>query len=418
MGIFLFPFSSRALTFGNNLPVVHGFLEFDYGYKFKDDTTKEDSYNLLEQRLQLKTRYYPGEFLVDWNPEIFFRGDFTADEYYGGKTDFDLREFYAQFSPGSSVDVKIGRQVFTWGTGDYLFVNDVFPKDYVSFFLGRDDEYLKAPSDGVRISLYNTLANLDFVVIPFFQPNTIAKGDRLSFLDTFQGGIAGRNSERRLVEPPKQLSNTEYALRLHRTFSSYEAAVYFFYGFYEMPRGYLDEANKELFYPRLNVYGASLRGPALGGIGNIEIGYYDSRNDRKGNNRLIDNSSVKLLTGYEKDLGNDLRVGVQYLYEQNLNYGNYKRALLPQDFFWDEARHLLTLRITKLLWQQTLHLGFFAFYSPSDEDVYLRPTVSYDMNDHLTATLGSNLIWGRDDITEFGQMERDSNIYFRIRYSF
>ncbi|MCD6134400.1 MAG: hypothetical protein J7J25_02645 [Candidatus Omnitrophica bacterium] len=34
---------------------------------------------------------------------------------------------------------------------------------------------------------------------------------------------------------------------------------------------------------------------------------------------------------------------------------------------------MLTLRITKLLWRQTLHLGFFL---PSDEDVYLRPTAA------------------------------------------
>ncbi len=413
------PFSSLwAITINDKLPDVHGFLEFDYGYKLKNDTTKKNEYNMLEQRLQLKTRYYPKRFLADWNSEIFFRGDFVLDEYFGGETAFDLREFYTQFSPATSVDVKLGRQIFTWGTGDYLFINDVFPKDYVSFFAGRDDEYLKVPSDGLRISFYNDIANADVVVIPTFQPNIIPKGDRLSFFDSFQGGIAGRNSERRLVEPPKQLNNTEYALRLHRTVSNYETALYYFYGFYEMPRGYLNEANRELFYPALNVYGASLRGPILEGIGNIEIGYYDSRNNRKGNDRLIQNSSFKLLTGYEKDMGNDFRIGVQYLYEQTLDYRNYKEALLTQDFRWDERRHLVTLRLTKLLWNQTLHLGFFTFYSPSDEDTYLRPTISYDVNDHLTTTLGANLIWGKDEITEFGQMERNSNIYFRMRYNF
>jgi hypothetical protein len=387
IAILFHSFSLWAISIGSKLPPIHGFLEFDYGYKFKNDTTKHDGYNMLEQKLQLKARYYPKKFLANWNSEFFFKGDFILDEYFGGKTNFDLRELYTQFSPTSSIDVKVGRQIFTWGTGDYLFINDIFPKDYVSFFMGRDDEYLKAPSDGVKVSYYNRLANLDLVIIPFFQPNTISKGDRLSFLDTFQGGIAGRDSERRLVEPPNQLSNTEYTLRLHRTFNSYETSIYFFYGFDKAPQGYLSQANRELFYPRLNVYGASLRGPFLTGIGNIEIGYYDSRNDRKGNNRLVENSSFKLLTGYEKDMGNDFRIGLQYLYEQILDYGNYKEALLPGDFYWDEYRHLLTLRLTKLLWNQTLHLGFFAFYSPSDEDSYLRPTVSYDVNDHLTATL-------------------------------
>ena len=47
----------------------------------------------------------------------------------------------------NAFDIKVGKQVLTWGTGDYLFLNDLFPKDYQSFFAGREDEYLKAPSN-------------------------------------------------------------------------------------------------------------------------------------------------------------------------------------------------------------------------------------------------------------------------------
>ena len=56
---------------------------------------------------------------------------------------------------GCNLDVKLGRQVLTWGTGDLLFLNDLFPKDWVSFFAGRDDEYLKAPSNTLRATQYN-----------------------------------------------------------------------------------------------------------------------------------------------------------------------------------------------------------------------------------------------------------------------
>lgn len=407
----------NAFTLGDKI-AVHGFWENSYGYRFKNDTTKKDEYNFLESRLQLKTRYYPESFLANWDTEIFFRGDFVIDGYFGGKTDFQLREFYIRATPFSDIDIKLGRQIFTWGTGEYLFINDLFPKDYVSFFIGRDDNYLKVPSDGVRISYYSRIANIDLAVIPFFEPNTIPSGERLSFLDTFEQAIVGRQSKRILVEPPRQFNNTEYGLRIYQLIKNYELALYFFHGFYKMPKGYLDENNHELFYPRLDVYGASIRGPFLGGIVNLEGGYYDSRNDRKGNNRLVENSSFKIMAGYEKDMGNDLRVGIQYFYEQILDYDEYINALLPQDLFWDKHRHLLTLKLNKLLWNQTLDIRFFVFYSPSDEDVYLRPFVQYDFSDDLTFGLGVNLMWGRDDITEFGQLERNSNLYFRIRYNF
>ena len=56
----------------------------------------------------------------------------------------------------------------TWGTGDLVFLNDLFPKDFVSFFAGRDDEYLKAPGDALRITHYSKAVNIDFVWTPVF----------------------------------------------------------------------------------------------------------------------------------------------------------------------------------------------------------------------------------------------------------
>jgi len=401
------------------VPEIHGFLEFDYGLKLSDDNTKRDSYNLLEQRLQLKgAHYFEGDhYLSEKGGVINYKGDFTVDEYFSGKTDFDLREFNLSLTPFDFMDMKAGRQVLTWGTGDYLFVNDLFPKDYISFFSGRADEYLKKPSDALKMSFYPQWGNINFIVSTF-EPNTQAKGDRLSFFDPFQGGIAGTNSDRDLLEPSLQPSNAEYSLRYYRNLGSNEAAFYYFRGFDKNAISTQSEVNRQLFYRRLDVYGASLRGPFVGGIGNLEFGYYDSREDSNGTNRLVENSMVKLLSGYEKDLGNDLKVGFQYLYEQRLDYDHYSANLLPSDFVFDEFRHLLTQRVTKLYKDQTVTVSLFNFYSPSDKDGYVRPSVSYDMTDQWRLSFGANIPWGEDDITEFSQMKRNKNVYARVRYSF
>ncbi|MFC7000765.1 hypothetical protein ACFQMB_03790 [Pseudobowmanella zhangzhouensis] len=47
------------------------------------------------------------------------------------------RELSAQTSLGQHLDLKLGRQVLTWGTGDYVFLNDLFPKDWLAFFVTR-----------------------------------------------------------------------------------------------------------------------------------------------------------------------------------------------------------------------------------------------------------------------------------------
>ena len=47
--------------------------------------------------------------------------------------DLDVREAYIDSSSGP-VDLRLGRQIITWGVGDLIFLNDVFPKDYAAFF--------------------------------------------------------------------------------------------------------------------------------------------------------------------------------------------------------------------------------------------------------------------------------------------
>ncbi|MGE5280043.1 MAG: hypothetical protein ACM3L6_04790 [Deltaproteobacteria bacterium] len=400
--------------------VWHGFAEQAVGVRLQEDTTKHDGYNMLEQRLQLKTRYvFKGDNLLGaWQSWVSWKADLTADWYFGGKTDFDLREFFWSASPVSWCDVKAGRQVLTWGTGDYLFINDVFPKDYVSFFIGRDDEYLKKPSDAVRFSFYPSFASVDFVVIPVFEPNTIPKGDRLSFFDSFQGGVAGLASDRKLTGPGLRPGNFEYALRVYRPVGSAEAAVYAARGFDKMPRSYLNEAARELFYERQDVYGGSWRGPVLGGIGSVEFGYVRSPQDARGDNRLIANSMVKAMAGFEKDLGSDWKVGFQYYYEETLDYGPYRDALLPQDFSWPRRRHVVTNRITKLFKNQTVRVTLFTFYSPSDGDGYARPSVTYDITDRWQLTVGASAPWGDDGTSEFGQFAKNKNVFMRVRYNF
>ena len=96
-------------------PQIHGFIETDYGVKLSDDDTKRDNYNLFEQRLQLRANhYFSGDnYLAQKGGALSFRGDFTVDEYYSGKTDFELRELNLSLTPIDFMDLKIGRQVLT-----------------------------------------------------------------------------------------------------------------------------------------------------------------------------------------------------------------------------------------------------------------------------------------------------------------
>jgi hypothetical protein len=65
---------------------------------------------LAEERLQLKSQYdFEGENILSrWRGVFRFKGDFTVDEYFGGKTDFELREANFSFTPLEMLDIKAG----------------------------------------------------------------------------------------------------------------------------------------------------------------------------------------------------------------------------------------------------------------------------------------------------------------------
>jgi hypothetical protein len=77
-----------------------------------------------------------------------------------------------------------------------------------------------------------------------------------------------------------------------------------------------------------------------------------------------------------------------------------------------------TVRLTKLLMNQNLKLGLFLFYSPTDDDAYLRPNANYKIDDYWTVEIGGNVFLGKRGDTFFGQFEDANNLYASVRYGF
>ena len=67
---------------------------------------------------------------------------------------------------------------------------------------------------------------------------------------------------------------------------------------------------------------------------------------------------------------------------------------------------------------QNLRLSLFLFYSPSDQDGYIRPSLHYSFNDEWKASLGGNIFFGETNETFFGQLENNTNAYLSIQRYF
>jgi len=397
-------------TIRNDLPFeVHGFIEARGGIRTQDDGTVRKTASLGETRLQMD---------IDWDLYPFYlklKSDFLWDAVEKDAKP-DLREANFLVSPLSFIDLKVGRQILTWGTGDLLFINDLFPKDWVSFFIGRDVEYLKAPSDAIKASIFRDFFNIDVVYTPRFDPDRYIKGKKISYWSDMLDRKAGEDDHPEIDEPDRWFRDDEVALRLYRNISGYETALYFYDGYWKSPGG--ADADGEGIFPKLSVYGASVRGNLFKGIGNLEGGYYDSRDDDTGSDPFVRNGEMRFLAGYEQEVARNFTAGLQYYVEFMMDYDEYRQTVPEFSDAKDEDRHVLTLRLTRLLMNQNLKLSLFTFYCPTDSDAYFRPKIHYKFTDKWEGEIGGNVFLGKDDHSFFGQFEENTNVYVALRWNF
>lgn len=408
----VFTHQGRAEDFlsGSGFPPrieAHGFIESRTGVRTQKDPCEKDI-SLMEIRLQ-------GEFFMETDSAEFrYKGDVWHDGVKEQR-EYDTREAWFFARPLDFLDVKIGRQVLTWGTGDLVFLNDLFPKDWQSYFIGRDREYLKAPSDAAKISLFSETANLDLVYTPAFDPDRYITGAYVSYWNEDLKRRAGQDAPVVAHAPDRWFRDDELAFRIYRNLRSHELAFYGYRGFWKHPAG--KTATGTGAFPRLNVYGASLRGRLGSGIGNLEVAYYQSAEDKKGSDPGIRNSEMRYLAGYTRDIARDLNLSAQYYLEQMLDYSRY-RADPPGGSLRDRLRQVITLQLTGLFMNQNLELSLSSCYSPGDQDAFFRSTLRHTWTDRVTLEAGAHIFAGQKPHTFFGQFEKNTSIHAAIRYSF
>lgn len=401
-------------------PILGGFVEVNQGARIEknealgDGDFGERAYPRSEFRAQITARDD-----VD-RGSFFLRMDVVSDATAHQRSFIDLREAYLKVYLARWLDVKVGRQVATWGTGDLVFANDLFAKDWQAFFTGLDDAYLKPPQDLLRVSIYRRNVTAEIAVSPHFTPDNLPHGVRLSVFNPFAGQTVGADLAPSVIRPAKTARNGELFGRVFGYQNSTEWSLYGYKGFWPTPQGarMTSEMTGELYYPRLWSAGASIRRPVGSFLVHAEAVAYVSQDDPDGDDPMIANSQVRGFVGAEKSLGNDWTVSGQYFGEWMLDYDEYQAGVMPGGPAYDELRSTITMRVNKFLLDQNLQLMAFAYYGVSDRDWHVRPAVTYKVNDAVSWTVGGSLIGGDEPYTMFGQFRDNSNIFTRLRYSF
>ncbi len=386
------------------------FVELAYG-QFAHNNITHTQLSLAELRSRLNLSY----------TNDYYQLNSKFDYYYDEVVDKDIfqtRELNISSQITEHLDVKLGRQVLTWGTGDYVFLNDLFAKDWQAFFSGRSDEYLKAPSNSARLTYYFQQLSIDLAYTPDFSPDNAIKGERFAYYSPQYNSLVSSHTTGQDLNI-KANNKTQAALRLNSDLNGLELAFYAYQGYWTTPQG-IDPLTKQLYYPKLNSWGASIRNNFAKGIINLEYASYNSLESQQGRQILVSPSQSKFLIGYEKELSKNINLSAQYYLEHRRHYEQYTSQFseATTETLAKEYRHLLTLRLRYSALQQTLTYSLFSFYSPSDDDFYIKPSLDYRYNDEVSFALGTNIFGGKKQHSFFGQHKDNSNIWLRAKYQF
>ncbi|MEW6027637.1 MAG: DUF1302 family protein [Planctomycetota bacterium] len=390
---------------------LHGFLQANYSVRTGNPDTgslKNGDFLLGEERLQLELEKQAGEGKAFLKADLFHNA-------LDGSSDMELREGYLNLNL-DSFNLRLGRQIITWGIADFLFINDVFPKDWSAFFSGRPLEYLKIGTDCIKTDFKIGATSAEIIAAPFFQPDNLPSGESFFFYNPMAG--ISQNEEK----PDREKENTEFALRLYRNIAGTDFALYTYKGFFRSPAMQPDTLPVPtlitLHYPDLRVYGLSAQRTLFQGVTGLELGFYDSRDDRDGTDPFIPNSHTRGLLSYQRQLWSDCTAYLQYYGEYMSRYNDYKNNLMPGFPEQDHLRQVATFRLTHFFDYQTWQVSLLMFYGVSEKDYFIIPEVKYQVNDQFWIALGLNLFGGENDTTFFGQFEKNDNLYLAVRSNF
>lgn len=391
--------------------ILRSYIEGRYGSRLQRDPF-EDKTSLGELRMRNDL-----EHISEWgvfNMQNVFTYDPVINKHdidiEEGEGWYDLRELNFNFKPVDYFRMQFGRQNITWGTGDLIFVNDMFPKDYISFYIGRDEEYLTSPSDVIRVSLEHKKYGADFIYAPRFDSHRYFLGRRFSYFNPVQGKLS--SSIPRIFKPRTFFKDDEKYARIYATIYDIEAAFYFYTGFYKDPVGI--ESNY-LFFPALRSMGGSLKMPF--GKGNVSFEYANkkSMDDKRGIRNNIPNSSNEYLFAIDQKITEDSLIRFQALIQQTMNFNQQKNSITSPALNVDRYNKLFMTRFSHDTLDKKVNLSFIYFFSPNMRDGYIKPRIQFFVDETTMVESGLNIFYGKNKDTRFGQFQNNSNIYFALR---
>lgn len=368
-------------------------------------------------------------------PEISRTADLQGkDNIY--KWELEFREAYLdlyQFGL-QDLDVRIGRQIITWGTADKLNpTSNICPEDL-------EDVFNFGEQSGVNSVLATYyLENFTFsgVYVPTFTPAVLPSGIYASALATpmeLPEGMMLRKYWDKIILPEQKFTeSSQAAFKLGTYLFDYDLSVSYYYGRDDLPLlnkvtiipidtlGTVD-VTAEMIYPKMQVIGADFAGSLLdvGIWGEVALTLPDEVemetivvDSITKSIALKDDPYCKFVIGGDYTFKNGIYMNTQFLHGFIHERGN------------DDLNDYLTFRIEKKFFNDELKIvPIGGAISVTDWDDWqnnygfvANPEITYYPYDNIETILGAFILDGKGD-NMFSSLKDNDEVYFKAKVSF
>ncbi|HDP99740.1 MAG TPA: hypothetical protein ENN22_11245 [bacterium] len=425
---------------------INGYIKTDNRLRYD---SKEFTWN--ENRLNLKFEGAPSD-KYHFFSEVRLRGfgfpnvtqssDLQRQEkdkvYRWG---LEFREAYLdlyQFGL-ENLDLRIGRQIISWGTADKLNpTSNISPDDLEDIFNFGE----QLGTNALKASYYLGDVTLTGVFVPVFTPATLPLGDFASAFAPpmdLPPGVLPRNFSDSIILPENKLTeSSQFAFKAATNLLGYDVSLSYFKGRDDLPLvdkvtitpvdtlGTID-IDTELIYPKMQVIGADFAG-SIGSVGfwgegalfipdKVEMSTFMQTQmgllPQATSIALDDKPYFRYVIGGDYTFKNGLYLNAQFLHgfihergEENLN--DYIAFRFEKKFFNDE------LKIVPFG-------GAIAIndWNNIDNDYGFlgNPEITYYPSDNVELILGAYWLEGKGT-NMFSQIKKNDELYVKVKVSF
>ena len=327
----------------------------------------------------------------------------------------ELREIYLEGSPFGSLDVKLGKQIVSWGVANSLRVVDVLnPTDDREFGM-TDLEDIRLPINMTKLDYYIGDLKLEAVAVHEIKFNKSAP-----FGSDFNPSTQKINE----VIPESSAENTEYGLALIGTFSGWDASLHWAQYFDDTAHFKITKVTfipglgavptLEQRHSRLTMGGATLSIPSGNFIWKAEAAKLQGMEFALVTDKTFSRTDVLVGSEYSgwSDTSLTLEFGVQHLNDFDVKLEESPDSQL-------EDRIATTVSFMQDYINQTMHLSLVGMIiGKGGQDGGLnRMSLEYDVMDAFSVT-GGAMLYQPGENAYFQSLNENDRIFFEARYSF